>query len=251
MGASDSKIINEIINNVSSKTQSRCSTDSSNLQTISITGLTVKGCKNVSISNVSQVANSSVNANCFNSNEFKTLLKDEIKNSTENLPSDNNLKKRMVNNTFIENLSSCMSSQSNVQKMNFDNMTFWCQPGGSLKIDQLSQMITSDLLSDCVQKNLVSTTETVVPSLGPSETTEPDEDAQDAESDDVGDEKLTTKDITLIIGLVALCIICILIMILTSTMSSSGKWVLFTFSLVIAIVAIIVSILTGVNKINV
>lgn len=154
-------IMNDIINNISSKTQSTCSTNSSNLQTISISGLTVNNCT-LRVTGISQVTNSSVNANCYQSNEFKALLKDEFDSKLsviDNIGSSEltTLKNSLVNNVAVDNISSCMANQTNSQGMKFDNITVNCPPGSDREVlfEDISQTITSQLLSDCIQKNIV------------------------------------------------------------------------------------------------
>ncbi len=157
MGNQPMSITNDIVNNISSKTQSVCSTDLSNLQTISVSGLTVNGCKNTIISNISQVTNSSVNAKCYQSNDFKTLLKDEFNSKLSVLGSSEltTLKNSLVNDVAVENISSCMANQTNSQRMKFDNITVNCPKDGEFRIQDISQTITSQLLSDCIQKNII------------------------------------------------------------------------------------------------
>lgn len=223
MGNTTSKdIINNIINTVSTKTQSTCKTDSSNLQSLDISNINIKGCKSVIFSNIGQTINSSVNANCYKSDEFKNLLKEDAKDIINKLYFDvkpatlTKIRNTVTNNQFIEDVSSCMASSSNSQFLNIGNITFDCAIDGEFKVENISQTITNKLLNDCFVKiapNLITelsqeTQETQLPK--DTQETQLPKDTQDTQ---LNNATYTNIGIGIGIGILILMLIMLIILV--------------------------------------
>lgn len=179
---SQSGIINEISNTISSKTKNVCSTNSSNLQTISVSNLYLNNC-DVKFKGFSQVTNSAVNANCFQSSNFKELMKSEFDSKLSTLSGEvgTTLRNALLNSTAVENISSCMASQVNIQGMRFNNITVNCPPDGKFTMEDISQTITSNLLTDCIQASVDEKNMQYKASTEPEQNAEPKVEQKDSQ----------------------------------------------------------------------
>jgi len=141
------EVLNKAITNVIMESSSKCGQDTSSIQSINVSGIKTKGCKQNIISDINQESMQTVNFSCANDakndSELLSTLKSELGqessaavsgiggalNSQSNSTLFSNVQNEIVNNINMKNMSECIQKTVNEQTQNYKDLTFDCTEG--------------------------------------------------------------------------------------------------------------------------
>lgn len=142
------EVLNEAITNVMMESSSKCGQDTSLIQQINVSGVTVENCTDNYIGDISQESMQTVNFSCANDakneSELLSKLKAEIDqaseaavsgiggaiNSESNSATIANVKNLVENNINMKNMSECISNTIAEQTQNYKDLKFKCTMPG-------------------------------------------------------------------------------------------------------------------------
>lgn len=140
-------VLNKAITNVIMENSNKCGQNNSAIQTINVSGIETKGCKQNIISDISQESMQTVNFSCAtdaaNESELLSSFKNELDqessaavsglggalNSQSNSETIANIKNEIENNINMKNISECIANTINEQTQNYTDLTFDCTEG--------------------------------------------------------------------------------------------------------------------------
>jgi hypothetical protein len=271
-------IVDETINNISINTKNTCEVNSSNYQTLNLSDITATDCI-VNISDINQTMKSYINANCFQSNDFKDLLNSEIQNEIPKLISlgtidglseqdqannITNLKNIVSNSTTINDVSTCMVNSLNSQAINLGGFNVTCPKTivtttdilgntktvttpGTLNISNIDQYITSDILSNCLQQN--GKLNNALSKFASPDTTRSTSGTSSTGSSAMNTDKIIVNTLMSILLFVAFVVMIVMIVMIAKKSFTKGKITTLVLSLIVLIISIIIVSLVNTNVI--